>query len=49
MVAGQTANVAVHSGSYGIGVSRLVGGISLTCHDDDGIISGGCTFPCRAD
>ena len=29
---------AVHSGSYGIGVSRLVGGIIEASHDDDGII-----------
>ncbi len=28
----------IHSGSYGIGVSRLVGGIIEACHDDDGII-----------
>ena len=31
-------DVAVHSGSYGIGVSRLVGGIIEASHDDDGII-----------
>jgi prolyl-tRNA synthetase len=30
--------VALHSGSYGIGVSRLVGGIIEACHDDDGIV-----------
>ncbi|MDH3666015.1 MAG: proline--tRNA ligase [Paracoccaceae bacterium] len=30
--------VAVHSGSYGIGVSRLVGGIIEASHDDKGII-----------
>ena len=29
---------AVHSGSYGIGVSRLVGGIIEASHDDAGII-----------
>ena len=29
---------ALHSGSYGIGVSRLVGGIIEASHDDDGII-----------
>ncbi|PTW61130.1 prolyl-tRNA synthetase [Breoghania corrubedonensis] len=29
---------AVHMGSYGIGVSRLVGGIIEACHDDNGII-----------
>ena len=25
-------------GSYGVGVSRLVGGVIEACHDDDGII-----------
>ena len=30
--------VAVHMGSYGIGVSRLVGGIIEASHDDKGII-----------
>jgi prolyl-tRNA synthetase len=30
--------VAVHGGSYGIGVSRLVGAIIEASHDDDGII-----------
>ena len=30
--------VAVHSGSYGIGVSRLVGGIIEASHDDKGIV-----------
>ncbi len=30
--------VTVHSGSYGIGVSRLVGGIIEASHDDAGII-----------
>ncbi len=30
--------VAVHGGSYGIGVSRLVGGIIEASHDDAGII-----------
>jgi prolyl-tRNA synthetase len=30
--------VAVEMGSYGIGVSRLVGGIIEACHDDDGIV-----------
>ena len=29
---------ALHSGSYGIGVSRLVGGIIEAAHDDDGIV-----------
>ena len=31
-------NVPVHMGSYGIGVSRLVGGIIEASHDDGGII-----------
>jgi prolyl-tRNA synthetase len=31
-------NVPVHMGSYGIGVSRLVGGIIEASHDDKGII-----------
>ena len=30
--------VAVYGGSYGIGVSRLVGGIIEACHDEDGIV-----------
>lgn len=30
--------VPVHMGSYGIGVSRLVGGIIEACHDNDGIV-----------
>jgi len=37
----QTADggsVTVHGGSYGIGVSRLVGAIIEACHDDDGIV-----------
>ena len=29
---------AVHMGSYGVGVSRLVGGIIEACHDDKGVI-----------
>jgi prolyl-tRNA synthetase len=29
--------VAVHGGSYGVGVSRLVGAIIEACHDDAGI------------
>ena len=32
------ANVPVHMGSYGIGVSRLVGGIIEASHDNKGII-----------
>ncbi len=31
-------DVPVHMGSYGIGVSRLVGGIIEANHDDDGIV-----------
>ena len=31
-------NVTLHCGSYGIGVSRLVGAIIEASHDDDGII-----------
>ena len=31
-------DVAVHSGSYGIGVSRLVGGIIEASHDEHGIV-----------
>jgi prolyl-tRNA synthetase len=30
--------IAVHGGSYGIGVSRLVGGIIEACHDEAGIV-----------
>ena len=32
------AEIAVHGGSYGIGVSRLVGAIIEACHDENGII-----------
>jgi prolyl-tRNA synthetase len=31
------ADVPVHGGSYGVGVSRLVGAIIEACHDDAGI------------
>jgi len=31
-------DVTVHMGSYGVGVSRLVGGIIEACHDDAGIV-----------
>ena len=31
------AEVAIHGGSYGVGVSRLVGAIIEACHDDNGI------------
>jgi len=38
MVAGPDgAEVAIHGGSYGVGVSRLVGAIIEACHDDAGI------------
>ncbi len=30
--------VPVHMGSYGVGVSRLLGAIIEACHDDDGIV-----------
>ena len=32
------AETAVHMGSYGVGVSRLVGGIIEASHDDNGIV-----------
>ncbi|MCV6547959.1 MAG: proline--tRNA ligase [Cohaesibacter sp.] len=31
-------DVPVHMGSYGVGVSRLLGGIIEACHDENGII-----------
>jgi prolyl-tRNA synthetase len=38
MVAGADGvDVPVHGGSYGVGVSRLVGAIIEACHDDAGI------------
>jgi prolyl-tRNA synthetase len=38
MVAGPDgAEVAIHGGSYGVGVSRLVGAIIEACHDEAGI------------
>ena len=38
MVAGADgAEVPIHGGSYGVGVSRLVGAIIEACHDDAGI------------
>jgi prolyl-tRNA synthetase len=30
--------IPVQMGSYGVGVSRLVGGVIEACHDDDGIV-----------
>ena len=38
----------VHMGSYGIGVSRLVGGIIEASHDDDGIIWPDAVAPFQA-
>lgn len=32
------SEVPVQMGSYGVGVSRLVGGVIEACHDDDGIV-----------
>jgi prolyl-tRNA synthetase len=32
------AEVPIHGGSYGVGVSRLLGAIIEACHDDNGII-----------
>jgi prolyl-tRNA synthetase len=40
-------DVPVHMGSYGIGVSRLVGGIIEACHDDDGIVWPWEVAPCH--
>jgi prolyl-tRNA synthetase len=38
MVAGPDGvDVPIHGGSYGVGVSRLVGAIIEACHDDAGI------------
>lgn len=38
MVAGPDgAEIAIHGGSYGVGVSRLVGAIIEACHDENGI------------
>jgi prolyl-tRNA synthetase len=42
------AEVAVHSGSYGVGVSRLVGAIIEACHDDAGIKWPEAVAPFRA-
>ena len=38
LLVGRMAKIPVHMGSYGIGVSRLVGGIIEASHDDKGII-----------
>jgi prolyl-tRNA synthetase len=42
------AEVAVHGGSYGVGVSRLVGAIIEACHDDAGIKWPEAVAPFRA-
>ncbi len=38
VVTSDGTEVPVQMGSYGVGVSRLVGGVIEACHDDDGII-----------
>ena len=38
VVTAEDDDIAVHMGSYGIGVSRLVGGIIEASHDENGII-----------
>jgi prolyl-tRNA synthetase len=49
MVAGADgADVAIHGGSYGVGVSRLVGAIIEACHDDAGIKWPEAVAPFRA-
>jgi prolyl-tRNA synthetase len=40
--------VAIHGGSYGVGVSRLVGAIIEACHDDAGIKWPEAVAPFRA-
>ncbi len=40
--------VPIHGGSYGVGVSRLVGAIIEACHDDAGIIWPEAVAPFRA-
>ena len=42
------AEVAIHGGSYGVGVSRLVGAIIEACHDDAGIIWPEAVAPFKA-
>jgi prolyl-tRNA synthetase len=42
------ADVPVHGGSYGVGVSRLVGAIIEACHDDAGIKWPEAVAPFRA-
>ncbi len=38
VVTSDGTEVPVQMGSYGVGVSRLVGGVIEACHDDDGIV-----------
>jgi prolyl-tRNA synthetase len=42
------AEVAIHGGSYGVGVSRLIGAIIEACHDDAGIKWPEAVAPFRA-
>jgi prolyl-tRNA synthetase len=42
------AEVPIHGGSYGVGVSRLVGAIIEACHDDAGIKWPEAVAPFRA-
>src|SRR5260221_1093998 len=42
------ADVPIHGGSYGVGVSRLVGAIIEACHDDAGIKWPEAVAPVRA-
>jgi prolyl-tRNA synthetase len=42
------AEVAIHGGSYGVGVSRLVGAIIEACHDEAGIKWPEAVAPFRA-
>src|SRR6202023_2651709 len=41
-------DIPIHGGSYGVGVSRLVGAIIEACHDDDGIKWPAAVAPFRA-
>ena len=42
------SSVPIHGGSYGVGVSRLVGAIIEACHDDAGIKWPEAVAPFRA-
>ena len=48
MAGADGAEVAIHGGSYGVGVSRLVGAIIEACHDDAGIKWPEAVAPFRA-